>query len=304
VFSRRETQGSHPMSQPVRTVDTELYYLAPGTFVNRRFVSQGREVNTGRYEPYPVRIGDARPLQDQFRLDAHGFVLARHVSRVEDFLDPAEVDRVYPGEAEVLVRHLTGADQVVVRGWMVRTSGDIHKRESMSGYRHRSGIQPPAGEVHVDFSPECAEALAAATYAEAFPGAPPYRRFMITSLWRAFSPPPQDCTLALCEGSTVGADEGVSNALVVVDEIPDCDTMVGDWPEEELTVTAHVFHYSPQHRWWYFSGMTRDEVLLLKFHDSNRGRAWRVPHTAFFDSSAKGAHVRQSIELRSVAYFV
>lgn len=291
------------MDRPVRKVDTQLLYLAPGSFVNRRFVSQGREVNTGRYEPHPVSIGDARPFQDQFDLDVHGFTLAAHESRVNDFMDAGEVERIYPEEAQALVRELTGADAVVVRGWMVRTSGDIPRRESPTGYRHHGGVQPPAEEVHVDFSPECARALAAATFEEAFPGARPYRRFLITSLWRTFSPPPQDWPLALCEGGSVAADEGTPNALVVVDKIPDRETMVGDWPEEELSVTAHIFHHNPAHRWWYFSGMTRDEVVLLKFYDSDHDRAWRVPHTAFFDSSVERANVRRSIELRSVAYF-
>lgn len=292
------------MSQTIPTIQTELVYLSPGSHVNRRFVSQGQEVNTGKYEPYPVHISDGRPLKAQFTLDTHGFVLAHHVSRVADFMDPAEVEAKYPGEAEALILELTGADKVVQRGWMVRTSGDVGKKEQVVGYRHQSGVQPPAGEVHVDFSPDCAERMARITYDEAYPDAPPYRRFMITSLWRAFSQPPQDCPLAVCDGRSVSAEEGETNALVVVDEIPDYDTMVGDWPEEELTITATIFHHNPAHRWWYFSDMNRDEVLLFKFNDSDRSGAWRVPHTAFFDPSAEGANVRQSIELRSVAYYL
>ena len=301
--TKLDSLESH-MQATLPTVRTELVYLSPGSFVNRRFVSQGEEVNTGRYEPYPVQIRDGRPLCTEFTLDTHGFVLAHHQSRVKDFMDPAEVEARYPGEAEALVLELTGADKVAQRGWMVRTSGDLAKTEKTVGYRHQSGVQPPAGEVHVDFSPDCAERMAKTTYEEAFPDAPPYSRFVITSLWRAFSEPPQDCPLAVCDGRSVGAGEGETNALVVVDEIPDYDTMVGDWPAEELTITATIFHHNPAHRWWYFSDMNRDEVLLFKFYDSDHSRAWRVPHTAFFHPGAEGANVRQSIELRSVAYFL
>jgi hypothetical protein len=49
--------------------------------------------------------------------------------------------------------------------------------------------------------------------------------------------------------------------------------------------------------------MTRDEVLLLVFHDSRRMRPWRVPHTAFHDTSRPDARPRESIEFRSIAYF-
>ena len=68
-------------------------------------------------------------------------------------------------------------------------------------------------------------------------------------------------------------------------------------------MAAAIFPYSPQHRWWYFSRMTRDEVVLLKFHDSDRSRALRVPHTAFHDTSLPGANPRHSIEFRSFAFF-
>lgn len=289
----------------VRTVDAEITYLAPGSFVNRRFVAPGKEVNTGSYRPYPARIHDARPIAKQFSLDHNGFVLAPHRSAVVDFDDKQEVEAVYPREAEGVVQSLTGADSVIGRGWMVRTSSEIKsKAEKTVGYRHYGGVQPPAAEAHVDFMPGTAEALAAATWQERFPDNPFYRRFMITSLWRCFSDPPQDWPLALCDGRSIGDDEGTANTLVVVDEIPDFDTMVGDWPAEKLGPSASIFHFNPAHCWWYFSDMQRDEVLLFKFYDSDRSTAWRVPHTSFHDPSFADARPRRSIEFRSVAYFL
>ncbi len=49
--------------------------------------------------------------------------------------------------------------------------------------------------------------------------------------------------------------------------------------------------------------MTRDEALLLKFHDSDRSVGWRTPHTAFWDGSFPAANVRESIECRTIAFF-
>ena len=37
-----------------RKIEVELSYVAPGSYVNRRFVSPGRKVNTGRYETHRV----------------------------------------------------------------------------------------------------------------------------------------------------------------------------------------------------------------------------------------------------------
>jgi hypothetical protein len=294
-----------PDFDQLRTAQADISFLAPGSFVNRRFVSAGIEVNTGRYEPHRVPVYDGRPISDWFTLDRNGFVLAKHQSAVRDFHDSDEVDAVYVNEAQAIVKELTGADLVTGRGWMVRTSGDIPEPEpSEEGYQHVAGIQPPAAEAHVDFSPDFAEVMAAEIYKESFPDEKPYKRFISSSLWRAFSPPPQDTPLALCDGATVGRDEGELNALVVVDEIPDEETMLGELPEGQGRITASIFHYNPAFRWWYFSNMTRDEVILLKFHDSDPSSAMRVPHTAFRDTSFPDATLRESIEFRSFAYFL
>lgn len=289
----------------VRTVHADISYLAPGSFVNRRFVAPGAEVNTGTYELHRVAVHDGRTVSEQFSLDKQGFVLAEHKSAVQDFIDSEEVDAIYPAEVHEIVRELTGADLISGRGWMIRTSGDLEiRRKKVIGYNHRGGVQPPAADAHVDFSPERAEIMARQIFAESFPGERPYRRFIASSLWRAFSDGPQDWPLALCDGSTVSPDEGTTNALFIVDEIPSREAMLGEMPGEDQAITAAIFHFSPGHRWWYFSNMHRDEVVLLKFHDSDPCSALRVPHTAFRDSSFAHARPRASIEFRTFAYFL
>ena len=151
--------------------------------------------------------------------------------------------------------------------------------------------------------PQVAERMARKIYEESFPGGKGYSRFIATSLWRAFSDPPQDWPLALCDARSVGVDEGTRNTLHIVDQIPDEQTMLRDMPNEDSLIAAAIFHYNPNHRWWYFSHLTRDEVVLLKFHDSDRSRAMRVPHTAFRDTTFPDAKPRHSIECRSFAFF-
>jgi hypothetical protein len=290
---------------PTRTVDAQINYLTPGSFINRRFVAPGVEANTGSYKPYPVKVADARTVNTCFSLNGHGFVLAEHKSIIADFLDKEKVNTVYDGEMVETVKHLTGASHVAAMGWMVRTAGELATRhEKTVGYTHRGGIQPPAGEAHVDFTPSYAETLATNLFAQTLPGEKPYRRFIATSLWRGFSPPPQDWPLAVCDGNSVGWDEGTPNSLIVVDEIPDREGMLAEIHGEDKLPSAAIFGYNPDHQWWYYSNMHRDEVLLFKFHDSDETCVRRTPHTAFFDSSFPGAHIRQSIEYRSVAYFV
>jgi hypothetical protein len=287
-----------------KTLEAEINYLAPGSFINRRFVAPGIEHNTGRYEAHRVVVRDGRPLSDSFSLDVHGFVLARSATAVSDFFDKEEVERLYPAEAVAAVQALTGATRVAPLGWMVRTSGDASEHQKQTtGYTHRGGVQPPAGEAHVDFTPARAESLARTVYEKTFPDGKGFSRFIASSLWRVFSEPPQDCPLAVCDARSVGREEGVPNTMFIVDCLPDERTMLGEMENEKNAPAAAIFHYNPAHRWWYFSNMRRDEVLLFKFHDSDPARALRTPHTAFRDPSFPNARTRESIELRTIAYF-
>ncbi|MGH8229235.1 MAG: CmcJ/NvfI family oxidoreductase [Steroidobacteraceae bacterium] len=287
-----------------RSVEAEIVYVAPGSFINRRFVAPGVEHNTGRYEPHRVRIRDARPIADHFKLDTHGFALVRHRSSVANFFDKDEVEAVYPGEVERAVQEITGATRVAALGWMARTSGDLSRfARPRSGYNHRGGVQPPAGEAHVDTAPDRADRMAEATYRRVFPEGKGYSRYVFSSFWRAFSDPPQDMPLAVCDARSVRPDEGTTNTMFVVDALPDEAAMLGEMPNEDTVPGAAIFHYNPAHRWWYFSSMTRDEALIVKFHDSDRSRALRTPHTAFHDPSFPDAKERCSIEFRTIAYF-
>jgi hypothetical protein len=291
------------IEEGVRSVEAEINYLLPGPDINRRFVAAGVEVNTGSYGPFKVKVRDGRAIRRHFTLDTHGFVLADHRSAVKDFFDKEEVDRLYTDEVAETVKALTGATFVAPGGWMIRNSGDMSKFKRAEGpYTHQGGVQPPAGEAHIDTEPSRADRQAQAIYQRVRPNGPGFKRFIYSSFWRTFSEPPQDCPLAVCDHRSVRDDEGVPNVLYIVDKIPEGDAMFAPMPDADQPAAA-IFRYSPAHRWWYFSKMNRDEIILLKFHDSDRSVAWRTPHTAFWDASFPDRKTRSSIECRSVAFF-
>jgi hypothetical protein len=275
----------------VPTVPGELSYLAPESTVLRRFTAPGMSVNTGIYHSYEMSIRNGRPVSRRFTLDRNGFELIEHHTGVSDFTDRAEVDRVYVGEVADFVRSYTGADRVATLGWMLR-------RTEAPG-EHAS--QPQAALVHDDFSVVGARERAQTAYTANFPDGPGFHRALITSLWRVFSPPPQDWPLALCDYASVGPDEGRNNRMYLVDEIP--EDLYQPMPADAPGASGFEFHHNPAHEWWFFPDMTRDEILLFKLNDSDESRAWRVPHTAFHDRTARATHPRHSIELRSIAYF-
>lgn len=277
---------------PAADIETTIDYLIPTSRINRRFWAPGAEHNTGVYKPYPVTIRNGRRSPEPFDLDVQGFMLGRHVSAVADFRDAATVDRIYPGEVAEVAKAWTGADFVVPMSGQLRSP-------VIAG----EGVQPPAAEAHVDFDTRSAHRIARRMYDKAAPGGPDYHRFICFSLWRTFSPPPQDWPLALCDYRSVADEDGVPNVKVDVDEIPEGDALFAPIAGEEDMVAATIFRHSAAHRWWYFPDMTRDEAIFIKFHDSDHDRAWRAPHTAFHDTSRSDRVTRESLEFRAIAYF-
>ncbi|MBC2651189.1 hypothetical protein H7F50_03205 [Novosphingobium flavum] len=280
------------MSTALAEVQTTIDYLIPTSRINRRFWAPGEEYNTGVYAPYAVTIRNARLAGYPFNLDEHGFCLAHHATNITDWEAQYAGDSAYAAQVGEVVRGLTGADLVVPMGGMVRTSGQTSDQ-----------MQPPAAEAHVDFTKRSAQKVAERMYRQARPGGDGYDRFICFSLWRALSPPPQDMPLALCEGRSVRDDEGTPNTKIDVDVIPTGDALFAPIPGEEDMIAATIFHHSPDHRWWYYPDMTGDEVLLIKFNDSDHSRTWRCPHTAFVDRSRPDSVERRSIEFRGVAFF-
>jgi hypothetical protein len=278
-------------------VNATVNYLAPGSTRNRLYVAPGDQRATARYEPREVFVADGRPRSGDLTLDAAGFTLVRHQTSVARLDNPAVLDGGYTDEAISLVRALTGADYVVSLGWRLRrTTAD----RASAG---KPPALPPAPDVHVDLhTTEIAHRYARVHARSALPAPGTYRRALWTSLWRAFSPPPQDWPLAVCDyRSTDDAEDGTPNLLFRVPALP--DPAAPEAPDEEAESAASLFFYNPEHRWWYFPGMDAGEALLIKLHDTDHSVAWRAPHTSFRDTSAQGARPRESVELRTVAYF-
>lgn len=278
-------------TKQVTSVPGELQYLDPTSTVLRRFTAPGASINTGSYESHTVPIRNGRPVQSTFRMDTHGFEIVSHRSAVADFTDKAEVDAVYLHEAIEFIKERTGADEVVTRGAVLRRSAAPAEHAS----------QPQAALVHIDYGPEGAGITAPRVYTEHFPDGPGYRRALAASFWRVFSPPPQDWPLALCDFRSLRDDEGRANQLYFVDRIPE-DPLV-EVDESQMITSGSEFVYSPDHEWWYFPDMTRDEVLFFVFHDSDHSRAWRVLHSAFRDPTVDTPVPRHSIEVRTFAFF-
>ncbi len=265
-------------------VEATLNYIAPTVgkpYVYTYAPPAGVAAENRPHAPHRVAIEDARPFARQLTLDKSGFELRRHATQVKDFYDEAEVRRVYYPEIERLLIEATGARQIVIFDHTVRNS-DPRQRETR-------GVREAAMSVHVDYTfksapqrvrdlvpPEEAEKLLQGRVAQ-------------INVWRSIAGPVEAWPLALAEASSIAESDLVASERRYPGRVGE----------------IYNLRYSPQHRWFYFPRLKRDEALLIKSYDSAEdGRARLAAHTAFEDpTTPETAPPRESIEVRAFAFF-
>jgi hypothetical protein len=235
---------------------------------------------TGKYQEHKMSIYDGRAVADQLSLEREGFILVRHESKVKDFYDEAEVRSIYYPEIEKLVKETSGAKRVLVFDHTLR-SADSATREAKQ-------ISGPVRNAHNDYTewsgPQRVRDLLPDEAEELLK-----RRFAVVQVWRPIRNPVQREPLAIADARSIGTKELFPSSRVYPDRV------------------GEVYHcaFNPEHRWYYFPNMRPNEALVFKTFDSSRdGRARWTAHTAFDDpNSPKGAPPRESIEMRTLAFF-
>jgi hypothetical protein len=234
----------------------------------------------GTHELRQMTVRNGRPVANSLSLDTHGFVFVEHKTKVSDFLDEAQLKGIYYKEVEQLIKNAAGASRVMVFDHTLR-SGDATSRETKL-------LREPVLSAHNDYTewsgpnrlreflPDEADRLLA-------------RRFAIIQVWRAINQPIRSAPLAIADARSIDPQ--------------DLLTAERRYPHR-VGQTYHLKH-NPNHRWFYFPEMRRDEALVFKVYESEKeGRARFVPHTAFDDpGSPSGAPPRESIEVRAFAFF-
>src|SRR3954452_4794681 len=234
----------------------------------------------GESDPRQVLLHNGRPSADRFALERDGFRFVHHDTKVADFYDEDEIRRVYYPEMEALVKAESGASRVVVFDHTLRTADQ--------GLREARKIREVVPRVHNDYTewsgpqrvrdllPEEAEDLLR-------------RRFAIVQVWRPIRHPVETFPLAICDARTLSPED-----LVISERV--YPNRVGQ---------TYAITYDPEHVWYWFPRMRREEALVFKVFDSaTDGRARWTAHTAFYDpTSPPDARPRESIEIRTLAFF-
>jgi hypothetical protein len=233
----------------------------------------------------PVTVADMRAGAG-FALDREGFALVAAPTAVKDFYDRDEALTSYVHEARELVRALTGcAATAQLNSPVVRVSGRAGPRPA--------GTTFTGDFAHADFSAAAARYMLERNLPEAEAAERARHRFAVYNVWRAFSGPPQDMPLALCDTRSVAPGDKQY-----------CEITMKSAAGDVLTWENITYYHSPEHRWWYCSDMTRDEAYVFRSFDSSPAHAEQVPHSAFTDDSCPAdAPPRASVEVRVFAFY-
>ncbi|MSP51187.1 MAG: methyltransferase [Alphaproteobacteria bacterium] len=234
----------------------------------------------GTYEFRTVPIRDGRPLRDSFSLDREGFLFVDHDTDIADFYDDQELRSVYYPEIERLIAATSGARRVTIFDHTLRTSDEARQAAL--------GIREPVKIVHNDYTdwsgPQRLRDILGAAAEPLLE-----RRMAIVQVWRPMRSTVEKNPIAICDASSVEPGDMIAAE------------------RRHPHRVGEVYHLAsnPQHRWFYFPSMQRDEALVFKTYDSVLdGSARFTAHTAFDDpTSPPGAPPRESIEVRAFAFF-
>lgn len=237
--------------------------------------------HTGKYEESAVTIHNGRLIVDRLSLEREGFVFISHETKVSDFYDEHEVRSVYYPEMERLVKELTGASKVVVFDHTLRAADDATQAEKK--------VRGPVRSVHNDYTewsgPQRVRDLLPADEAKALL----QHRFAVIQVWRPIRKAVQTAPLAIADARSLAPKDLIPTERRYPDRV------------------GEIYHitFNPDHRWFYFPIMQRNEALVFKTYDSVKdGRARWTAHASFDDpTSPPDAPPRESIEIRTLAFF-
>ena len=261
-----------------------LNYLADSTETPESYGGVSQSVadqqRKGKYIEHRMPIYNGRAIADQLSLEREGFILVKHETRMKDFYDEDEVRSVYYNETEELVKQTAGAKRVLVFDHTLRSAD--------SATREEKNISGPVRNAHNDYTewsgPQRVRDLLPNQAEELLKS-----RFAVVQTWRPINKPVQREPLAIADARSIGTRELIPSARIYPDR------------------RGEVYHstFNPEHRWYYFPNMQRNEAMVFKTFDSMKdGRARWTAHCAFDDPTAPpDAPPRESIEMRTIAFF-
>lgn len=256
------------------------------------------------YLTRPVK--NARELvEDPNWLDTNGFTLKAWPSKTVDWDNEKEVETIYYKEMTDLITEMTGATHVFCSNHLSRETGKTGFNEARGPLaKIYFQVRGAALFVHNDFTEFYGEDIIQSIltgipqtqgfgFIEAIQKAGITEQQMrssqmiVINTWRPTNATKEEPCLRL--PLAMADRRSVSRRALV-------NTRIGPPPGGSRIFKCEP---DPEHDWWYYPKMTKDEVLLIKTYDSEENPYFPTLHTAFDDPTTPKDHPeRRSVELR------
>src|SRR4051794_19234956 len=191
-----------------------------------------------QYEQREMVVRNGRPLRETFDLDTHGFVFVDHVTQMKDFTDESERKRVYEAEIQALICKRLGSSEVVVFDHTIRITDE--------GSHRVEGARPTVKGVHNDYTERSAPVRLREIVGAEEAERRMKKRWAIVQVWRPIRGAVLVDPLGICDGRSIP-----QQGFIRVER-------------RYKYRTGEVYHiaYNPQHEWFWFPQMTRNEALI------------------------------------------
>jgi hypothetical protein len=266
------------------TIRARFNYVRPMTEPAIRYIDWPEMEHLAvppQYELHEMTVRNGRPVRDTFELDTHGFVFVDHPTKVKDFADEAERKGVYDPEIQALIRKHSGASEVVVFDHTIRLTDDKSQRVV--------GARPTVKGVHNDYTERSAPVRLREIVGDEEAERRMRKRWAIIQVWRPIRGDVMIDPLGICDGRSIP-----QKGFIRVER-------------RYKYRTGEVYHiaHDPNHAWYWFPKMNRNEALVFKVFDSDASKSSRfTAHSAFDDPhTPPDAPPRESIETRTFAFW-
>ncbi|KAK9786389.1 hypothetical protein WJX73_008740 [Symbiochloris irregularis] len=282
-------------------VHTVLTYPLPAPEGSTLYYSSAKGVanpsTNVSHKDYEVVVRDMRSAPESLTLAEAGFQLDSLTAPEIPWTDEAEIREKFYPVAEEVIKRATGASRVLPFDYVVRKGFAKHSLAELKDPKAMAQkIRQPNPRVHTDFTeksgpmrlhqilPDEADKLSKARYA-------------IIQLWRPLVGPVTESPFALIDARSVEPDDLQELRLEMQSDDPRTNS---------IGVVSYIYapKHNQNHRPYYVSNMTTEEVLLFKGFDTRTDLPRFVPHAGFrLPDTADGLPPRESIELRALAFW-
>jgi hypothetical protein len=269
------------MASDLPVTEAVLNYLAPTSEKPRSYTYAPPDgvPPRARTEKRAVQVIDARKLAEAPTLDREGFALVPQPTAVTDFLDEAQLKRIFYPEVESVLKSVTGGEKVVIFDHTLRSAASERDK----------GVREPVRYVHNDYTVKSGKQRVRDLLSPDEAEVRLRGRHSVINLWRSIRGPVLVSPLALADARSIRVDDWVATDLVYPDRLGE----------------VYSVRHNPAHRWYFYSKLQPDEAVLIKTYDSlEDGTARFSAHSAFEDpASPVGAPPRESIEVRALVFY-